>query len=211
MGIQEIVDKIFLPSGQMDIPKCQQHQDNPPKVYLNTPYGLQYRPEYNDWIPFRHGDIDLSHVNWGNYDLVVIDESHNFRNNDAYKDKETRYQKLMRTVIQEGVKTKVLMLSDAGYLGYANVVTTSRRLVEQKPDLVQRFLDASIEGWYSYLYGDPAARPELVAMLQPYTVTAPADGVCGTTWMGLNDDSSTCWNSSFLRLLRSSWNSRRLR
>ncbi|MBT6079546.1 MAG: DEAD/DEAH box helicase family protein, partial [Gammaproteobacteria bacterium] len=55
--------------------------------------------------------IPLNRVNWGNYDLVVIDESHNFRNNDAYKDKETRYQKLMRQVVQEGVKTKVLMLS----------------------------------------------------------------------------------------------------
>lgn len=53
----------------------------------------------------------LNRINWGNYDLVVIDESHNFRNNDAYKDKETRYQKLMKKVIQEGVKTKVLMLS----------------------------------------------------------------------------------------------------
>lgn len=53
----------------------------------------------------------LNRINWGNYDLVVIDESHNFRNNDAYKDKETRYQKLMRKVIKEGVKTKVLMLS----------------------------------------------------------------------------------------------------
>ncbi len=53
----------------------------------------------------------LNRINWGNYDLVVIDESHNFRNNDAFKDKETRYQKLMRKVIQEGVKTKVLMLS----------------------------------------------------------------------------------------------------
>lgn len=53
----------------------------------------------------------LNRINWGNYDLVVIDESHNFRNNDAYKDKETRYQTLMRKVIQEGVKTKVLMLS----------------------------------------------------------------------------------------------------
>ena len=42
---------------------------------------------------------------------MVIDESHNFRNNDAYKDKETRYQKLMNKVIKEGVKTKVLMLS----------------------------------------------------------------------------------------------------
>jgi len=53
----------------------------------------------------------LNRVNWGNYDLVVIDESHNFRNNDAYKDKETRYRKLMNSVIRDGVKTRVLMLS----------------------------------------------------------------------------------------------------
>lgn len=55
--------------------------------------------------------IPLNRVNWGNYDLVVIDESHNFRNNDAFKDRETRYQKLMNKVIRAGVKTKVLMLS----------------------------------------------------------------------------------------------------
>ena len=55
--------------------------------------------------------IPLNRVNWGNYDLIVIDESHNFRNNDAFKDRETRYQKLMNQVIREGVKTKVLMLS----------------------------------------------------------------------------------------------------
>lgn len=55
--------------------------------------------------------IPLNRVNWGNYDLVVIDESHNFRNNDAYKDRETRYQKLMNKIIRDGVKTKVLMLS----------------------------------------------------------------------------------------------------
>jgi hypothetical protein len=53
----------------------------------------------------------LNRINWGNYDLVVIDESHNFRNDNTYKDKETRYQKLMNKVIREGVKTKVLMLS----------------------------------------------------------------------------------------------------
>ena len=55
--------------------------------------------------------IPLNRVNWGNYDLLVIDESHNFRNNDAYKDRETRYQKLMNRMIRAGVKTKVLMLS----------------------------------------------------------------------------------------------------
>jgi SNF2 family DNA or RNA helicase len=53
----------------------------------------------------------LNQVNWGNYDLVVIDESHNFRNDDVYKDRETRYQRLMQRVIRAGVKTKVLMLS----------------------------------------------------------------------------------------------------
>ncbi|CAI3236817.1 DEAD/DEAH box helicase-like protein [Desulfovibrio diazotrophicus] len=55
--------------------------------------------------------IPLNRINWGNYDLVVIDESHNFRNNEAFKDRETRYQKLMNKVIKNGVKTKVLMLS----------------------------------------------------------------------------------------------------
>ncbi|MFE5644184.1 helicase-related protein [Rhodococcus sp. NPDC056516] len=55
--------------------------------------------------------IPLDRVNWGNYDLVVIDESHNFRNADFTTEKETRYQRLMRQVLQQGVKTKVLMLS----------------------------------------------------------------------------------------------------
>jgi hypothetical protein len=55
--------------------------------------------------------IPLDRVNWGNYDLVVIDESHNFRNADFNSEKESRYQRLMRQVIQKGVKTKVLMLS----------------------------------------------------------------------------------------------------
>ena len=55
--------------------------------------------------------IDLKQVNWGNYDLVVIDESHNFRNNNPVKEKETRYDFLMNRIMKDGVKTKVLMLS----------------------------------------------------------------------------------------------------
>lgn len=58
------------------------------------------------------GDIDLKNVNWGNYDLVVIDESHNFRNKKTPRaGSETRYDRLMRKIIKEGVKTRVLMLS----------------------------------------------------------------------------------------------------
>ena len=57
------------------------------------------------------GGLPLNRVNWGNYDLVVIDESHNFRNNDLYRERETRYQRLLNQVVRQGVKTKVLMLS----------------------------------------------------------------------------------------------------
>ena len=63
-------------------------------------------------------DLDLERVNWGNYDLVVIDESHNFRNGgkvstdeDGDNPRENRYLRLMNKVIRSGVKTKVLMLS----------------------------------------------------------------------------------------------------
>lgn len=60
----------------------------------------------------RSGDIDLAHVNWGNYDLLVIDESHNFRNKKTPRQgSETRYHRLMRQIIKQGVKTRVLMLS----------------------------------------------------------------------------------------------------
>ncbi len=59
----------------------------------------------------RSGEINLETLNWGNYDLVVIDESHNFRNNPPRKDGMTRYSRLMRDIIRSGVKTKVLMLS----------------------------------------------------------------------------------------------------
>lgn len=57
------------------------------------------------------GEIRLDTINWSNYDLVVIDESHNFRNNTARKGRLTRYQKLMQEIIKKGVKTKVLLLS----------------------------------------------------------------------------------------------------
>ena len=64
------------------------------------------------------GGIKLETINWGNYDLVVIDESHNFRNNTPGKKDEdgnlirkSRYQRLMEDIIQSGIKTKVLLLS----------------------------------------------------------------------------------------------------
>ncbi|SEM18311.1 Superfamily II DNA or RNA helicase, SNF2 family [Chryseobacterium taichungense] len=57
------------------------------------------------------GDVNLETVHWENYDLIVIDESHNFRNNNPSKGTVSRYEKLMRDVIKSGVRTKVLLLS----------------------------------------------------------------------------------------------------
>lgn len=60
---------------------------------------------------YSHG-TPLKQVNWGNYDLIVIDESHNFRNNHpGEEERQSRYELLMKQVIRAGVKTKVLMLS----------------------------------------------------------------------------------------------------
>ena len=66
----------------------------------------------------RSGDIDLATINWGNYDLVVIDESHNFRNNTKGKKDEdnsiirkSRYERLMDDIIKKGIKTKILLIS----------------------------------------------------------------------------------------------------
>lgn len=87
--------------------------------YVNNPISkdrLNYDVLFHTDLNRTHGEsngIDLNRINWGNYDLVVIDESHNFRNGGHIDDdgKENRYMKLMNKVIRAGVKTKVLMLS----------------------------------------------------------------------------------------------------
>lgn len=88
--------------------------------YTNNPIAkdrLRYDVLYHTDLSRGHGlsnGIDLERLNWGNYDLVVIDESHNFRNGGEISGdgaKENRYLRLLNKVIRAGVKTKVLMLS----------------------------------------------------------------------------------------------------
>jgi NitT/TauT family transport system substrate-binding protein len=71
------------------------------------------------------------------------------------------------TIESQGVKPVVLLLADAGYSSYGSLIQTSAKLTQENPDLVQRFVDASIEGWYSYLYGDPAPANELIKRDNP--------------------------------------------
>ncbi len=75
-----------------------------------------------------------------------------------------------------GIDPVVMLVADAGFKGYASLIATSDKNIEEKPDLVQRFVNGSIEGWYSYLYGDPEpanrmilkANPEMTADLIAY-------------------------------------------
>ena len=55
-----------------------------------------------------------------------------------------------------GFDPVVMLVADAGFTGYASLIAVSDKNIKDRPDYVQRFVDASIEGWYSYLYGDPA-------------------------------------------------------
>src|SRR5262249_26234683 len=71
------------------------------------------------------------------------------------------------TIEKESVKPVVLLLADAGYSSYGGLIETSAKLAQEKPDLVQRFIDASIEGWYSYLYGDPGPGNALIKKDNP--------------------------------------------
>ncbi|GAC1519925.1 MAG: helicase-related protein [Marmoricola sp.] len=90
------------------------------------------------------GQLDLSKVNWGNFNLVVIDESHNFRNADYSEEKESRYQRLMRKVIQSGVKTKVLMLSATPVNNRFNDLKNQLQLAyEGEPEQLSAKLDIS--------------------------------------------------------------------
>ena len=71
------------------------------------------------------------------------------------------------TIEQAGVKPVVLLLADAGYATYGALIQTSSKLATDNPDLVQRFVNASIEGWYSYLYGDPTPGNDLIKKDNP--------------------------------------------
>jgi NitT/TauT family transport system substrate-binding protein len=66
-----------------------------------------------------------------------------------------------------GFKPGVILLADYGFNAYSTLIETRRDLVDKKPDLVQRFVDASIIGWYHYLYGDNAPANAMIKNLNP--------------------------------------------
>ena len=68
---------------------------------------------------------------------------------------------------RQGIKPVVMLLADAGYSSYGALIQTSKTLVDARPRMVRRFVDASIEGWYDYLFGDPAPGNALIKSDNP--------------------------------------------
>lgn len=121
--------------------------------YVNNPIAadrLRYDVLFHTDLSRNHGisnGLDLDRLNWGNYDLVVIDESHNFRNGGELSgedQKENRYLKLLNKVVRAGVKTKVLMLSATPVNNRFNDLKNQLALAyEGTPELMDEKLNTS--------------------------------------------------------------------
>jgi NitT/TauT family transport system substrate-binding protein len=68
---------------------------------------------------------------------------------------------------QGGFKPSIVLIADYGFNSYSTLIETRRAFAESKPDLVQRFVDASIVGWYTYIYGDNSAGNDMIKKLNP--------------------------------------------
>jgi SNF2 family DNA or RNA helicase len=121
--------------------------------YVNNPIAadrLRYDVLFHTDLSRDHGTsngLDLDRLNWGNYDLVVIDESHNFRNGGEVSgedQKENRYLKLLNKVVRAGVRTKVLMLSATPVNNRFNDLKNQLALAyEGMPELIDEKLNTS--------------------------------------------------------------------
>lgn len=121
--------------------------------YVNNPIAadrLNYDVLFHTDLSREHGTsngLDLDRLNWGNYDLVVIDESHNFRNGGELSgedQKENRYLKLLNKVIRAGVRTKVLMLSATPVNNRFNDLKNQLALAyEGTPELIDEKLNTT--------------------------------------------------------------------
>lgn len=70
-------------------------------------------------------------------------------------------------VKQLGAKPKVFLLADHGYLNYGTMIVTTQKMIDEKPEIVQRFVDASLEGWKDYLQGDPTPGNDFIKRNNP--------------------------------------------
>jgi NitT/TauT family transport system substrate-binding protein len=112
---------------------------------------------------------NFAKVKWGFTDEQIKPHTYNFAG--FLNDKMTGQQGFITNepyqLKLQGYDTNIFLLADYGYDDYAYTIETSKALIEQKPEMVQRFVNATIEGCYSYLYGDPTPGNKLIMEANP--------------------------------------------
>ena len=117
-------------------------------------------------------------------------------------------------VEQKGVKPKIFLLSDYGYSSYGDITLAQQKLIDEKPQIVQAFVDATIEGWDSFIHGDPspamalikAKNPDMPDDINAYIVTQLkarniADGGDAKT-LGIGAMTNERWRATFQEMVR---------
>jgi NitT/TauT family transport system substrate-binding protein len=207
-GGPQVNNRILLPVGKLDfflaantlegfdavaqnIPTVEVaalFQKDPQVLIAHPDQGIEKLADLKNLTLFVSQEGTASYFQWLKADYGFSDakvKPYTFNPQPFLADKKSAMQGYVTSepfVIEKTahVTPKVFLLADEGFSAYSTLIETRRDLVDKKPDLVQRFVDASIIGWYNYIYGDNAAanalikkqNPEMTDDLLAYSVAA---------------------------------------
>ena len=166
-------------------------QKDPQTLLAHPDQGIEKLEDLKKLTLFMSAGVVTSYFQWLKANFGFSDaklKPYNFNPQPFLADKNSAMQGYVTSepfAVEKagGFKPKIFLLADQGFDSYSTVIETRRELVEKRPDLVQRFVDASIIGWYNYLYGDNTAanalikrhNPEMTDDLIAYSITKMKD------------------------------------
>jgi NitT/TauT family transport system substrate-binding protein len=194
-GGPNVNNRILLPVGKLDfymiattlqafdaleqnIPTVQvaaMFQKDPQSVLAHPDQGIEKLEDLKQLTLFMSAGVVTSYFQWLKANFGFSDSKlkpYNFNPQPFLADKRSAMQGYVTSepyAVEKagGFKPKVFLLADHGFDSYSTLIETRRELAEKRPDLVQRFVDASIIGWYNYLYGDNSAANALIKRHNP--------------------------------------------
>jgi NitT/TauT family transport system substrate-binding protein len=194
-GGPNVNNRLLLPVGKLDfymlsntlqafdaltqgIPTVQvaaMFQKDPQTLLAHPDQGVERMEDLRGFTLFFSAGVVTSHFQWLKATFGFTDaqvKPYNFNPQPFLADKRSAMQGYVTSEpyaieTQGRFKPKIFLLADHGFDSYSTLIETRRELVEKRPDLVQRFVDASIIGWYNYLYGDSRAANALIKRHNP--------------------------------------------
>jgi NitT/TauT family transport system substrate-binding protein len=194
-GGPNVNNRILLPVGKIDffmsantlqsfdavqnkiptVPVAAIFQKDPQVLIAHPDQGIQTFEDLKKLTLFVSKEGIVSYFQWMKRDFGFDENKvkpYTFNPQPFLADKKTAMQGYVTSEPyaiekQGGFKPKLFLIADQGFTAYSTLIETRRDLVEKKPDLVQRFVDASIIGWYNYLYGDNKAANALIKKDNP--------------------------------------------